>query len=97
MIINIFEFTDKYAVSIDIGELISKKIIEAFKTEDKVILDFKNVDIVITAFLYAVIAEFYLQQLDKQNKSIEIINLSAPAQIVLERAINSAKNKIQNN
>ncbi len=97
MKINIFEYTGNYGVSVDIGELIAKKIETAFQTENDVTLDFKNVNIVITAFLYAVISNYYLKQLNKENKTMNIINLSAPAKIVLERAINSAKSKIQNN
>lgn len=97
-IIKVFDTTRNYAIDASVGNVIYNKISEALKTYDKVILDFKNVDIILSVFLNAAISGFYnKQEFENFEAKVSVQNISDSAQILWNRVIQSAKRKLQNN
>lgn len=85
-IIKIYDFTSEIAVEISIGEQINELIEDKLKKYKKVILDFSNVKIVLTAFIKALLGS-YLEKMDKEEfyKKIEIRNLPQYSDKLMER------------
>lgn len=79
------------AISVDDGTKIFTKIDNAFTKGLKVILDFQNIDLIITAFLNAAIGQLYSKYSseDLQDK-LSLLNIKPEDkrlfQIVIERA-----------
>ncbi len=70
--INIYELIkNNTAISSDYGEIVFKKIIDAFNNKKKVMLNFQNLNIVTSTFLNAAIGQLY----DKYNSAFLNTNL----------------------
>jgi STAS-like domain of unknown function (DUF4325) len=58
--ISVFEFLNSpYAVSTEEGERLSSEIINHFKKEEKLLLDFENIELIVSTFLNASIGQLY--------------------------------------
>lgn len=93
-IISVYDLTTDMAVESTIGEVLNKQILEGVKSNNKVIVDFKNVNVVLTAFLNASIGNLF-HEINKDifEKQIKIINLPEFSQSSLERVIKNAEQK----
>ncbi len=80
------------AVSTVYGDILYKKIIEAFSQNKQVELDFSGIDIITTAFLNAAIGQLYSSYKgEKLNKSIKLINIADEDILLLKKVIQRAK------
>lgn len=96
--INVFDITQEFAVDANTGYVIYNKINNALTNNDKIIIDFSGVNIILSVFLNAAISEFCTKEkFDDFTKKVEFVNLSESAQILWERVVLSAKRKYQTN
>ena len=92
-IIRIFEQVGgNAAVSSEDGDNLYKLIDKAFEGNSKVVLDFQNIELVITPFLNASIGQLY-NKYDSVylNSNLEIINLSPDDLAIMRKVIQRAK------
>lgn len=66
--------TSKAAVSYDEGKICLEKVLNLLSSDSNVILDFKGIDFVITAFLNPVIGDLIIQKGPEVMKKITIEN-----------------------
>lgn len=84
--INIYnEVGGKAAVSDSDGQKIFEKINAALKAENIVVLDFINIDILISAFLNTAIGQLYRETYDADyiNNNLKVINLKSNEYLTL--------------
>ena len=92
--ISVYDLTNDMAVESSIGEVLNKQILEGVKSNNKIIVDFKNVNVVLTAFLNASIGNLFREiSKDRFEKQIKIINLPEFSQFSLERVVKNAEQK----
>jgi hypothetical protein len=91
--INIYEVIGgNAAVSSDDGQIIFERIDKAFKQNYLVILDFNNVDLVVSTFMNACIGQLYgFYPVDFIRKHLRVENLSDDDLIILSKVIERAK------
>jgi len=96
--IKVFDTTKNFAIDGKVGNIIFNKINDSLHHFDEVILDFENVDIVLSVFLNAAISGFYTNNQSNifENK-VKVVNLSDSAKILWDRVVQSAKRKAENN
>lgn len=98
IIINIFdEVSGDSAISVDDGDAIFKKIDKAFENKIKVILDFQNINLIITAFLNACVGQLYSKYTSEEiTKYLEVINTSNENKKLFNIVIKRAKEYFSN-
>ena len=88
--INVYEMFGDFAVSDADGEILHNKIENELKTEEIVVVDFSNVETVLTQFLNAAIATLYKDHTgDELREKLEIKGLKSTDS--LRRVIARAK------
>ncbi|MBN8697688.1 MAG: STAS-like domain-containing protein [Bacteroidetes bacterium] len=89
------DFTNSsLAVSANDGEKIFLEISKAFEKGEKVLLDFEDIDLTITAFLNPCIGKLYAKYPSEKIKELlDIINLSKEEVPLLKLVIESAKER----
>lgn len=96
--INIYEIIGgNGAVSSDDGQTVYERIDKAFKQEYYVILDFNNVDLIVSTFLNACIGQlygFYTPEFIREHLTVE--NLSDDDLMILSKVIERAKQYFAN-
>lgn len=97
-IIKVFDITKNLAIDASVGNIIYNKIKDALRDNEKIILDFDKVDIILSVFLNAAIGSFYCDDFceDFENK-VSAINISDSAKILWDRVVQSAKRKKETN
>ena len=97
-VIKIYETTRNYAIDASVGNVVYNKINDALLSYDKVIIDFADVEIILSVFLNAAIGGFYnANKIAEFESKTSVTNLSDSAQILWNRVVQSAKRKLQNN
>ncbi|HNW97109.1 MAG TPA: STAS-like domain-containing protein [Bacteroidales bacterium] len=96
--INIFnEIGGDSAISVDDGDMIYKKIDNALSQGLIVILDFQNINLIITAFLNAAIGQLYSKYTSEQlNSNLKLENIKPEDVLLFIKVIKNAKNYFDN-
>lgn len=97
--INVYnEVGGKAAVSDSDGQKIFEKINNALKSGNKVVLDFVNIDMLITAFLNTAIGQLYKEDysVDFLRENVKTINLGQGDKDLLKTVLVRAKEYYQN-
>lgn len=91
--INIYEIVGgDAAISSDDGQIIYERINKAFKEKYNVVLDFQNVDLVISTFLNACIGQLYgFYQSEFIRSHLKVDNLSDDDLQILSKVVERAK------
>ena len=91
--INIFDdISSPVAVSTDDGTLIFNKIEKAINNDVSVNLDFKNIDILTSAFLNAAIGQLYSKFSGNElNEKVNVVNISEEDKSTFIKVVKRAK------
>jgi len=93
-IIKVYDLTSDMAVEFGNGDALYNLIINSLKTHDKVVVDFSNVNVVLSSFLNAAIGNlFHNLNREEFEEKVEIIGLPEFSINSLVRVINSAEKK----
>ena len=85
------------AISVDDGDAIFKKIDAAISNELTVVLDFQNINLIITAFLNACIGQLYSKYTSEQlNKCLKLENIDPENNHLFNKVIKRAKEYFEN-
>jgi hypothetical protein len=80
------------AISVNDGEVIYKKIDAAISNQLVVVLDFQNINLIITAFLNACIGQLYSKYTSEQlNQYLKLENIKPEDNHLFNKAIQRAK------
>lgn len=92
MLIKIVNVVGDRATDMKQGDIIYKMIIEQFKKNEKVIIDFGDLKTVLSTFLNNAIGTLYKDySSDYLNENLKIINLCPDDLFILKRVIKRAK------
>ena len=80
------------AISSDDGQKLYKKLDELLKAEKKAVVDFKNIDLIVSSFLNSAFGRL-VKDFDKKTieKLIRVDNLSKEDKDLLDRVLDMAK------
>lgn len=97
-IINVFDaIGSDAAISVNDGDAIYKKIDTAITNKITVVLDFQNINFIITAFLNACIGQLYSKYSSEDlNKYLKIENVKSEDNHLFNKAIKRAKEYFSN-
>lgn len=85
------------AISVDDGDAVYKKIDAAITNKILVELDFRNVNLIITAFLNACIGQLYSKYSSEDlNKYLQVINVRKENNSLFNKVIKRAKEYFNN-
>lgn len=85
------------AVSTDDGDVVYKKIYEAFTKNENIELDFEGITIMTTAFLNAAIGQLYsIYKSEQLNEKLKLINVAEEDKILFKKVIDRAKEYFAN-
>lgn len=85
------------AVSTDNGDAVYRKIVKVLNDGHEVILDFKGISMMTTAFLNATIGQLYSSYTSEQlNKSLKLLNVADDDKILFKKVIDRAKQYFAN-
>ncbi|EAI7262555.1 DUF4325 domain-containing protein [Campylobacter lari] len=96
-IININQLTNSQCILSEDGEKVFAEIKKVLETEDKVVLSFKDINILTTAFLNSAIGNLYndfREEYIKEKLSVE--NMKDEDKAMLKRVTDNAKNYYKN-
>lgn len=80
------------AISVDDGDLLFKKIDNALQNNLTVVLDFQNINLIITAFLNAAIGQLYSKYTSEQlNEKLKLENIKPEDVYLFKKVIETAK------
>lgn len=80
------------AISVDDGDAIYRKIVAAISNNLIVILDFQNIDLIITAFLNACIGQLYSKYTSEElNQNLKLKNINPENNHLFIKVIKRAK------
>ena len=90
--IRIFDIVGGLCVSSDDGQLVHDKIAELLRKKYKVIISFKDVDTLISAFLNAAIGQLYDEVSEEDIREyLSVENMNPEDMALLKRVIDNAK------
>jgi len=90
--IRIFDIVGGLCVSSDDGQLVHDKIAELLRKKYKVIISFKDVDTLISAFLNAAIGQLYDEFSEEDIREyLSVENMNPEDMALLKRVIDNAK------
>lgn len=85
------------AISVNDGDIVFKKIDEAISNGLTVVLDFQNINLIITAFLNASIGQLYSKYTSAQlNQYLKLENISPENNHLFLKVIKRAKEYFEN-
>lgn len=91
-VINIFDITGKFAMTADEGREVYSRIVNEFQKGETVLLDFKNIEQSISAFLNPAIGQLYGNYSQEQIRSLlKLQNMSPGDQHILRIVVENAK------
>ncbi len=80
------------AISVDDGDALFKKIDSALSQDLNVVLDFQNINLIITAFLNAAIGQLYSKYTSEQlNEKLKLENIKPEDVHLFKKVIERAK------
>lgn len=96
--INLFEvIKSRAAISSDDGDLAFQRINSAFKNKMKVVVDFKNIDLIVSTFLNAAIGQIYSSYSSEYIRDhLSIQNMSNEDLKILKKVTERAKQYFSN-
>lgn len=95
--LNVKDITESsLAVSAADGEIVYSKLVEAFEKDEKVVVDFKDIELTITAFLNASIGKLYGRfSTEEIREKLSIENLQVEEKQLLKMVIDLAKRRFE--
>jgi len=85
------------AISVNDGDAVFKKIDAAISHEIQVVLDFQNINLIITAFLNACIGQLYSKYTSEQlTKYLKLENINPENNYLFNKVIKRAKEYFSN-
>lgn len=83
---------DVFGVEAEDGQKVFELITKAFQEKKKVILSFKNIEILTTAFLNTAIGQLYKDHSEEFIKeNIQVSDISESGKVALKRVVDTAK------
>ncbi|QAA31335.1 STAS-like domain-containing protein [Clostridium manihotivorum] len=82
------------AISKDDGDIVFNQIKTEIENKNSILIDFKNIDLINTAFLNNAIGKIYFIPIEKRmDTTVRIVNFPLEVMELLEEVINTAKEK----
>lgn len=83
---------DVYGVEAEDGQKVFELIVTAFKDKKKVILSFKNIEMLTTAFLNTAVGQLYKDNKEDFIKdNLKVSDISESGKVALKRVVDTAK------
>ena len=97
-IINVYDLTSDMAVEYGIGNALYNLITKSLEANEKVIVDFSGVNVVLSSFLNASIGNLFRSLNRKEyTEKIEVVGLPEFSDKILERVVTNAEKKYSKN